>query len=457
MVVEGRCLQNNPQEINNLLPANQSCPTRPETVFVYANTTAPSSALGWPNTPITPKVIAGPAVSSPPLLLDVNNDGLPDIVGPTFTSSNSPVSPATVYFNEIPQQRAGLQASSFVSGTLALPSGVLDLTPTTFNATAPQLATGTFLMNTSLNAAWSGFALTAANPNTIACPDGPCNPDYRTCNVGPTSPDPVSYRDLVFVGSGPTWSFRAASQSLFSGSLIRNFETSCHYISNTNSYTFLGAETSGDEQPLETADIDADGIPDLVTTVAQVSLGSGGVVGARVPAIRMSSRNWATGTYSPFSGGMQYVNNNLLPNVGLNSSAVANNVYALADMTGDGLLDLITLANLGRSSPSELSIFPGNGDGTFDADATPPIPFNEPYMAGAIFADVNGDGLADAIVSTDVGPEPSGGTRGGGINVYFNYGGLQTTLSDGGPSTTPFSSPDVRTARNGDGAPAAAD
>jgi FG-GAP-like repeat len=71
-------------------------------------------------------------------------------------------------------------------------------------------------------------------------------------------------------------------------------------------------------------------------------------------------------------------------------------VGALADLNGDGRLDLITGSTNNGSGPSVLTILQGNGDGTFAAQ--PPIPLGtEAFTFTA--ADVNRDGRSDLVFS----------------------------------------------------------
>jgi Big-like domain-containing protein/VCBS repeat protein len=72
---------------------------------------------------------------------------------------------------------------------------------------------------------------------------------------------------------------------------------------------------------------------------------------------------------------------------------------AIADWNADGIPDLIVPIQGGEDSTNAVSVFPGNGDGTFGTNTDYSVGGNPSWAA---IADLNGDGLLDmAAVSTD--------------------------------------------------------
>src|SRR5207245_427856 len=103
------------------------------------------------------------------------------------------------------------------------------------------------------------------------------------------------------------------------------------------------------------------------------------------------------------------------------TSFPVSTVY-LADLNGDGKTDLIVSGN--NNGASGISIFIGNGDGTFQKGVNYPA---GRLGAGVIVADINGDGIPD-IVNTGGDPgglgvllgNAIGGKRDGTLTPYLN-------------------------------------
>ncbi|SRR5579871_71226 len=83
------------------------------------------------------------------------------------------------------------------------------------------------------------------------------------------------------------------------------------------------------------------------------------------------------------------------------------NSVAIADVNGDGKLDLVTVnATLANPNIFNLSVLLGNGDGTFQ----PAITTNIPFAGGSlVIADMNGDHIPDLVITAQ-SDTPIGGT-----------------------------------------------
>lgn len=127
---------------------------------------------------------------------------------------------------------------------------------------------------------------------------------------------------------------------------------------------------------VETADFNEDGFPDIAVPnehgdTAQVWISPGKGIFANSPALQRITLKTTP-----------------IPN---RRSHAVNDLKA-ADVTGDGHLDLIT-ANLGTST---ISVFPGNGDGTFQRDTLLEAGQNGAFLASG---DLNDDGRQDLVIT----------------------------------------------------------
>ena len=86
------------------------------------------------------------------------------------------------------------------------------------------------------------------------------------------------------------------------------------------------------------------------------------------------------------------------------------------DVTGDGKPDLVVLSYNSSTDVATLSVFPGNGDGTYGTRADYPTDLLAVHVT---VADVNGDGAPDLIV---VGPPASENQSDPAVQVFLNDG-----------------------------------
>lgn len=208
-------------------------------------------------------------------------------------------------------------------------------------------------------------------------------------------------------------------------------------------------------------DFNGDGLADLANTdwrYSDVLLAQSGGFNASVLA-----RVGSSGSFSPVAAGFLktgrsnkqdlvvsasgalyvYVNNNgsgftAMPKI---LTAIGPSTVLLTDMDGDGNGDIVLLTQVSdeASKPNQMFIWWGNGDGTFSAA---PLFFqlSRNFYLGAA-ADINGDGLADMVLSD-----------GDVVAVLYNqggraFGGEQDVLAGQGINSITLA--DV----NGDGKP----
>jgi len=178
-------------------------------------------------------------------------------------------------------------------------------------------------------------------------------------------------------------------------------------------------------------DVNGDGNPDIIVASACVSGVNCDAGVAGVVSVLLGNGD---GTFRPaatFSSGAY------------NASSVA-----VADVNGDGKPDLIVSnqcmasGDCSSGGPGEISVFLGNGDGTFQTPAT--------YNSGGDFAyaiavaDVNGDGKPDLVVSNSIS-----GTV--GVLLGNGNGTFQNAVTYASGGVNPAPGPLVIADVNGDG------
>jgi hypothetical protein len=117
------------------------------------------------------------------------------------------------------------------------------------------------------------------------------------------------------------------------------------------------------------------------------------------------------------------------PPVGFDSGGALVDGVAIADIDGDGKLDVAASNTISKS----VGVLLGNGNGSFQL----PVVFPSgtlTFSYSVAFSDVDGDGKPDVMVSNCGGAKPvCGGTIQGTIGVLLSYGTLsKTTLTTSG-------------------------
>ncbi len=126
------------------------------------------------------------------------------------------------------------------------------------------------------------------------------------------------------------------------------------------------------------------------------------------------------------------------------SACYAANSVALADLNGDGNLDIVVAA-----ADTGICVLLGNGDGTFQTPVVYPTIDTYPASLALAIEDVNGDGRPDLVVSAY-----NGGSSNGVVNVLLGNGDgtfqpPAVSTSGGGGGSSSIVIKDL----NGDGRP----
>ena len=322
----------------------------------------------------------------------------------SVTGAGSPVTQGSVTFCDGPHLLVTVQVVS--SGTtypLGTANSKLLLGAGSHSITAVYNGTRTYLASAS-----------QASPITVA---SPTNGLTATAITSRGSAGNYTLQGKVTVVSslpptGPV-SFLDQSNSAFSlGSATLDPATLTH-----SWQPFTAWNTANATYAILIGDLNADGIPDLVTsnysgTSISVLLGNGD--GTFQP-----HADYAVGSF-PFGMAMGDLNADGIPDLAIasnNSSTVqillgngdgtlqaaqvlatfgTSQYVAMADLNGDGILDLVTCSGGGSS----LSVLLGNGDATFH----PPQSFGTgSFTDGLAVADFNNDGIPDVAVSNNDG------------------------------------------------------
>lgn len=173
-----------------------------------------------------------------------------------------------------------------------------------------------------------------------------------------------------------------------------------------------------DVDSVAVADVNGDGIPDLVVANGNFNAGADGSV-----AVLLGNGD---GT---FQAAVSY-----------DSGGAGAEAVAIADVSGDGKPDLLVAnecASSANCANGTISVLLGNGDGTFQ----PAISYGSGgYDAASVaVSDVNGDGIPDLVVGNSCGTSvASGGCPSvfvNGIGDEWNYEGVIGVLLGNGDGT----------------------
>jgi hypothetical protein len=187
--------------------------------------------------------------------------------------------------------------------------------------------------------------------------------------------------DLVVLNSGLT---TAGSISVLLGKPDGTVQTAVTYPTAGSAAQSAVIDDFNGDGKLDIAVVSAAGTSNGTPTPQQVSILLGNGDGTFQPAHSFTIPE-LPGSTSPFQ-------------------TAANNIIS-ASLRGNGKKDLILSNGL---------VFLGNGDGTFAATATPPLPFFTDYTSGGPYlasGDVNNDGKTDVVLS-----------NGSSVNVFLGNG-----------------------------------
>jgi len=459
--VDGWCASGDPFEnASGLLPTESSTPVcgiagasgqawPPPTVFTY--NAAGGVAAASPPVPVFHTIPGSPAGPPPagantlPTILDLNADGMPDIIFPASSTG---------------WQVASLNSANGVmdqwySIPMSLLYPTLGVDPQTLGPWSRNYAGGAFQNNSQVSAGWfdSTWANTSVSQKwtvpgvTYVTYSPPIVPSYQT------TPNSLDW-GLPVQGTVP---------SVFPG-LLQNCNPVSDGAGGTANLCVVGPRFIGGDQAFAVLDVDGDGLQDLLVT-DEYGVGTF-AYGAHDRAdtstffaalnVKFSERS-EVGAIYPFAAPLpqqtqSYIpaNSNALtnghdvPNVWIGGVEDANTLtqypWTIGDINGDGLPDFIQLTVI-TTPPTfyGVLIYFGHGDGVFgqcdiEAHAStiatqsvactgpqaitalsrtlPANPVNANAKLNAQFHDVDGDGLADAIIPTS-----------DGFDVYPNVAG----------------------------------
>lgn len=240
------------------------------------------------------------------------------------------------------------------------------------------------------------------------------------------------YGDVLFGGAGNDTVANTTTNDTITGGVGANLTLPAAVLSTSE--TFFGATTAS---KIVTADVNGDGVPDLIETDEQndsvvVLLGnsngtfkapytvaidgdSKGLVDLAVADINMDGKpDIFVSTFDAPNTNSPPVNEIYLLKGNGNGTFAApqtfvtsfSDVFTVADVNGDGKPDVIVAGarSYGPDAPAlgYAAIYLGNGNGTFQAPNLSSISFGYVQTTSIAAADVNGDGKLDLVATTEV-------------------------------------------------------
>jgi hypothetical protein len=282
------------------------------------------------------------------IFADFNGDGYLDIASLTIASGATPTQ-ISLFLN-----KGATAPGAFAAATvLAVPNGTLSLSAGDFNGDGKQDVLAAF-RNSSF--AFTGLSVLYGNGDgTFQAAQTQTNPEFNGYATGDFNQDGATDVALLLApGQGVN-----TSVQILLGSKSESFTQGASFALPATEFQ------QGLSAPMAAVPLTNDGSLDLVVFTSVMTVlhgdGKGGFTLAGTYDANAQSTAQPTGTG-----------------------------YAFADINGDGHKDLLEVNQL-----STLNLYPGNGDGTFQA--LPAVAFS-----GAV-TDVNNDGIADMVFYGDNG------------------------------------------------------
>jgi hypothetical protein len=203
--------------------------------------------------------------------------------------------------------------------------------------------------------------------------------------------------DLVVSGEVPTFARTGTQYALYV------FKGQANGKYNLASPSF--SETTDNLTLLTTGQLSSDNNPDIVAYSS--------TAGPDVASSVFVFRNTGNGTFTQSFHSATFTNN--LPTIALGLNGPQQSLLT-PDLTGDGVNDMILVeGGSGTNTNVTLHILKNNGNAGFTE--TQQIAFtSSPYDNSGLVEDVDGDGLPDLVVYRDVYPSVL-------ATIYFNHGG----------------------------------